>query len=203
MSDIKQKNKIRAQDGIALSAETASRVLQLDGSGNISSSSVTNTELGYLSGVTSSVQSQLGGKQSTSEKGQANGYASLDSGGKVPVARLPNSIMEYQGTYDASSNTPTLVDGNGNTGDVYRVTVAGAGVNSLNFVVGDYAIYNGSVWEKAHSGADAVVSVNGASGVVVLSTSDISEGSNLYFTDERAQDAVGNILTDSSSVKKV
>ena len=200
MSDIKQKNKIRAQGGIALPAETASRVLQLDGSGNVSSSSVTNTELGYLSGVTSGIQSQLSGKQDTSEKGQANGYASLDSGGKVPVAQLPNSIMEYQGTYDASTNTPTLVDGTGNTGDVYRVTVAGAGVNSLNFVVGDYAIYNGSVWEKAHSGADAVVSVNGASGVVVLSTSDISEGSNLYFTDERAQDAVGNILTDSSKI---
>ena len=92
--------------------------------------------------------------------------------------------MEYQGTYNASTNSPTLVDGTGNTGDVYRVTTAGAGVNSLNFIVGDYAIYNGSTWEKAHSGADNVVSVNGASGVVVLSSSDISEGSNLYFTDE-------------------
>jgi hypothetical protein len=200
MSDIKQKSKIKAQGGIQLTAETASRVLQLDGSGNINSSSVTNTELGYLSGATSSIQTQLGDKQSTSEKGAANGYASLDSGGKVPVAQLPNSIMAYQGTYDASSNTPTLVNGTGNIGDVYRVSVAGAGVNSLNFIVGDYAIYNGSVWEKAHSGADAVVSVNGASGVVVLSSSDISEGSNLYFTDERAQDAVGNILTDSSKI---
>lgn len=32
------------------------------------------------------------------------------------------------------------------------------------------------------------------------STSDLSEGTNLYFTDERAEDAVGGILTDSSSV---
>lgn len=31
-------------------------------------------------------------------------------------------------------------------------------------------------------------------------TTDLSEGSNLYFTDERAQDAVGTALTDSSSV---
>lgn len=200
MSDIKQKNRIKAQGGIQLTAETASRVLQLDGSGNVNSSSVTNTELGHLSGVTSPIQTQIGNKQDTSEKGAANGYASLDSGGKVPVAQLPNSIMEYQGTYNASTNSPTLVDGTGNTGDVYRVTTAGAGVNSLNFIVGDYAIYNGSTWEKAHSGADNVVSVNGASGVVVLSSSDISEGSNLYFTDERAQDAVGSILTDSSKI---
>lgn len=32
------------------------------------------------------------------------------------------------------------------------------------------------------------------------STSDITEGSNLFFTDERSQDAVGTILTDTSSV---
>lgn len=33
-----------------------------------------------------------------------------------------------------------------------------------------------------------------------FSTTNLSEGSNLYFTDERAQDAVGTILTDSSTV---
>lgn len=31
-------------------------------------------------------------------------------------------------------------------------------------------------------------------------TGDLSEGSNLYFTDERAQDAVGTILVDSSEI---
>jgi hypothetical protein len=124
------------------------------------------------------------------QKGSANGVATLDSGGKVPVAQLPNSVMEYKGTYNASTNTPTLVDGTGNTGDVYRVTVAGAGVDSLNFVVGDYAIYNGSTWEKAHSGSDAVVTVNGFAGIVVLTTDNVNEGTtNLYFTTSRAQTA--------------
>lgn len=32
------------------------------------------------------------------------------------------------------------------------------------------------------------------------STTDLPEGSNLYFTDERAQDAVGTIFTDSTSI---
>jgi len=40
--------------------------------------------------------------------------------------------------------------------------------------------------------ADAVTSVNGQTGAVVLTTTNINEGTNLYFTDERAQDAVGN-----------
>jgi hypothetical protein len=47
---------------------------------------------------------------------------------------------------------------------------------------------------------DAVASVNGQTGVVVLDTDDISEGANLYFTDERAQDAVGGALTDSDTI---
>lgn len=117
--------------------------------------------------------------------GANNGVAGLDSGGKVPLAQLPNSIMEYQGVYNATTNTPTLANGTGHTGDVYRVSVAGAGVNSLGFVVGDYAIYNGATWEKAHSGADSVVTVNGFAGVVVLTTNDVTESVNLYYTQAR------------------
>ena len=41
---------------------TASRVVVTDASGNIDTSSVTGTELGYLSGVTSNVQTQLNSK---------------------------------------------------------------------------------------------------------------------------------------------
>ena len=41
---------------------TASRVVVTDASGNIDTSSVTATELGYVSGVTSSIQTQLNSK---------------------------------------------------------------------------------------------------------------------------------------------
>lgn len=33
-----------------------------------------------------------------------------------------------------------------------------------------------------------------------FSTTNLTEGSNLYFTDERAEDAVGGILTDTSTI---
>lgn len=33
-----------------------------------------------------------------------------------------------------------------------------------------------------------------------ITTTDVSEGANLYFTDERAQDAIGAALTDSASI---
>lgn len=141
------------------------------------------------------------------QKGAPNGVATLDGGGKVPVAQLPNAIMEYQGTWDASTNTPTLANGAGNAdsaiGNVYRVSVAGSvdfGAGPISFEVGDYAILNSSkIWEKADT-SDAVTSVNGLTGAVTLTTNNISEGSNLYFTDERAQDAIGTILVDSDTI---
>lgn len=48
-----------------LATVTASQALVSDASGFITASSVTATELGYLSGVTSAIQTQLNGKQAT------------------------------------------------------------------------------------------------------------------------------------------
>jgi len=136
------------------------------------------------------------------QKGAANGVASLDGGGKVPIAQLPSAIMEYKGVWNATTNTPTLADGAGDIGDVYRVGTAGTqnlGSGAIVFDVGDYVIYNGTTWEKSDT-TDAVASVNGLTGIVVLDTDDIAESANLYYTDERAQDSIGGILTDSATI---
>ena len=140
------------------------------------------------------------GYQVTSQKGAANGYASLDSGGKVPASQLPSSLMEYKGVWNASTNTPTLVNGTGDTGDVYRVSVAGTqnlGSGNITFDIGDYVIYNGSTWEKSDT-TDAVASVNGQTGVVSLTTANISEVTNLYYTDARARAAISLTTTGTS-----
>ena len=49
--------------------------------------------------------------------GKANGVATLDENGRIPYSQLPESAMEFKGTWDASTNSPTLVDGTGDTGD--------------------------------------------------------------------------------------
>lgn len=62
-------NEIKAAAGInvnKLEALTVSRAVQTDGTGFISPSTTTSTELGYVSGVTSALQTQLDGKQSRS-----------------------------------------------------------------------------------------------------------------------------------------
>lgn len=126
----------------------------------------------------------------SSEKGSALGVATLDAGGKVPASQLPNSVMEYLGTWAASTNTPTLVNGVGNAGDVYIASDSGTvdfGAGNISFAAGDWVIYDGSQWQKSVN-SNAVASVNGFTGIVVLDTDDISEGSNLYFTETRVRD---------------
>lgn len=198
----KFKGGVQVDGELNLSSKTASRALVLDGSGNITDSSVTSTELGYLSGSTGDIQTQIDAKIDSSEKGAVNGVASLDGSGKLPAAQLPTSATEYKGAWNANTNSPSLADGAGTNGDMYRTSVAGSqdlGSGSISFVAGDAIIYNGSVWEKI-PGEDIIQSVNSQTGVVVLDTGDISENGSLYFTDERAQDAIGSILLDTSSI---
>lgn len=58
--------------------------------------------------------------------------------------------LVYDGTWNASTNTPTLASGVGNSGHYYIVSVAGT--TDLNGVTdwqpGDWAIFNGAVWQK-------------------------------------------------------
>lgn len=114
--------------------------------------------------------------QITAQKGVAGGLATLDGGGKVPVSQLPTSVMEFKGVWDASTNTPTLSDGAGSVGDVYRVSVAGTqdlGSGSVTYGVGDLVILDASlIWRRSDS-TDAVSSVNGFTGTVTLSASDV------------------------------
>lgn len=200
----KFKTNVDLQADVVISGQTANTVPILDGSKKITSSSVTSTQLSYVD-ATSSIQTQLNDKVDDSEKGAAGGVATLDGGGKVPASQLPSSVMDYKGNWDASTNTPTLANGTGSAGDVYKANVAGStdfGAGSISFSVGDWAVYNGTIWEKSLN-SNSVVSVNGFTGIVVIDTDDIAEGANLYFTDERAQDAVGTILVDTASVDLV
>ena len=107
-------------------------------------------------------QAVLNTYQLLSAKGVANGYASLDSGGKVPIAQLPSSIMEYKGLWSAATNTPTLADGTGDTGDVYICSAAGTvnfGAGAITFAVGDYVIYSGTIWQRSSGAVGTVTSV--------------------------------------------
>jgi hypothetical protein len=72
------------------------------------------------------------------------------------VSSIANAIgaLNYKGTWNASTNTPTLTSSVGAKGDYYVVSVAGS--TNLNgetlWGVGDWAIFNGSVWQRVEGG---------------------------------------------------
>lgn len=141
---------------------------------------------GTMSGVT------VTGYIPTSEKAQPLGVATLDAGGKVPTSQIPmQGDLNYQGTWNASTNTPTLTSSVGTQGYYYVVSVAGTtNLNGItDWQIGDWAIFNGTVWQKVDN-TDAVSSVNGQTGTVVLTTTNIAEGTNEYFTTARARTSV-------------
>jgi hypothetical protein len=115
------------------------------------------------------------GYQLESEKGAANGYASLDGSGQVPASQLGNVAggLSYQGTWNAATNTPTITSGVGTNGHYYRVSVAGTtSIDGIaDWGVGDWIIFNGTAWEKIDN-SEAVSSVFGRTGAVTAQTGD-------------------------------
>jgi hypothetical protein len=114
----------------------------------------------------------------TTQKAAALGVATLDSSTKVPISQIPDSVigaLSYQGTWDASTNTPTLTSSVGTKGYYYVVSVAGStnldGIT--DWKIGDWAVYSGTAWQKIDN-TDSVTSVNGFTGAVVLTNTDIS-----------------------------
>jgi hypothetical protein len=69
--------------------------------------------------------------------------------------------LNYKGTWDASTNTPTLASGVGTKGDYYVVSVAGTtNLDGVNFWgVGDWAAFNGAVWQRVEGGTNTDTNV--------------------------------------------
>ncbi len=160
--------------------------VSVDTSGNV-------TATGTIQGATvtngtTSISDLQTGKEDKSEKGAASGYAPLDSDSKVPTANLPDSVLgqlEYKGTWNADTDTPSLPSASTVKGNYYVVSTAGV-YETVDYEIGDWIVSNGTAWEKIDN-SDKVSSVNGATGVVVLDTDNISEGStNQYYTSDRA-----------------
>lgn len=111
-------------------------------------------------------------------------------------------VTTYGGAWNASTNIPAIQSGVGRRGLFYIVSVAGNTViNGIGeWEQGDWIIFNGTAWEKLDT-EEKLASVNGQNaGNVRLTTSDVPEGSRLYFTDARAK---GASVTDSADGNQV
>jgi len=149
-------------------------VITIDAKGRAKEASAVNILIAE-SQVTNLV-TDLASKIPSTEKGANSGVATLDSGGKIPLTQLPDSILgqvTYMGTWNASTNTPTLVNPPATTtlGDYYIVTTGGT-FASITFNIGDWIISNGADgWAKVDN-TDAVASVFGRTGTVTATNGD-------------------------------
>lgn len=104
-------------------------------------------------------------KVSNLEKGIANGIATLDINGKVVLDQIPDSVLgqlEYMGTWDLTTFPTATQKGQ------YWI----ASVNGNGYTVGDWAVWNGTAFDKVDN-TDAVATVAGKTGNVVLTKSDV------------------------------
>jgi len=94
------------------------------------------------------VNTSTGGVGLPEQTGNAGKYLTTD-GTNLSWNDIAGGL-DYQGTWNASTNTPTLASGVGTNGYYYIVSVAGT--TNLDGVTdwqpGDWAIFNGTTWQK-------------------------------------------------------
>lgn len=129
-------NKLKVHDGssektvvVSSTTLTASRALQSDASSNLESSAVTTTELGYLSGVTSAIQTQLDGK--------------VDE-----VASTDNAVVRFDGATGSVQDSGVLVDDSNNVSGAADVSASTFTVNNQIVATTDNTIDIGASTER-------------------------------------------------------
>ncbi len=145
--------------GEVVAPDLAERIKVITNGGG-TSQSVLDTLASLQTQITNLIPSQTGnaGKFLTTN-GTSTSWASVAGG------------LSYQGTWNASTNTPTLASGVGVNG--YYYIVATAGSTNLDGItdwqIGDWLLFNGTNWQKIDQ-SNLVTSVNGQTGAVSVGT---------------------------------
>jgi len=145
--------------GEVVAPDLAERIKVITNGGG-TSQTVLNTLASLQTQINNLIPSQTGnaGKYLTTN-GSALSWASVAGG------------LSYQGTWNASTNTPALASSVGING--YYYVVATAGSTNLNGItdwqIGDWLLFNGTVWQKIDQ-SELVTSVASADSSVTVTT---------------------------------
>jgi len=130
---------------------------------------------------------------------QCTDYTKAD-GTAVVVAG--GGAVTLAGTWNASTNTPSLTDGSGTQGEYYRVTVAGT--TSLDgiavWAVDDWVVAEGSTWTKINNDGD--ITGPGSSTDNAIARFDSTTGKLLQDSGVTVDDS-DNLVVPSCTTTKV
>jgi hypothetical protein len=122
-----------------------------------------------------------------SDVANADGVASLDSTGNVPISQLGNLIAGAPDLLNTLDEIAAAINDDATISQTLTTAigtkqdkVTGVSDTEIGYLDGVTSAIQTQINSKFAS-ADA-------------STTNVTEGTNLYFTDERAQDAVGNVV---------
>ena len=145
--------------GEVVAPDLAERIKVITNGGG-TSQYVLDTLTSLQSQITALIPSQTGnsGKYLTTN-GTSTSWASIAGG------------LSYQGTWNATTNTPTLASSTGTNGYYYVVATAGStnlnGITSWN--IGDWLLFNGTVWQKIDQ-SETLQSITSTDGSVTVNT---------------------------------
>ena len=166
-----------ATTGTAVSeaaAITASRALVSDANGVPTHATTTATEIGYVNGVTSAIQTQLNGKQSTITFGTG-----VETALGVNIGSAGAPVL-----FNGAGGTPSSLTGTNITGTATGLT-AGAVNNALSIsaelISGGATTYNGSAAKSIAIQAGSVTNAMLANGAVA-NLSGINTGDQNLFS---------------------
>ena len=106
-----------------------------------------------VSDALDALKTSVDSKVASALVGAVSGIATLDGAGKLTTAQIPATLtspFQFQGAWNASTNTPALVSSVGTAGHLYRVSVAGTTDldGEASWAVGDELYFGGGVWNK-------------------------------------------------------
>ena len=139
---------------------------------------------GVVDGYLSSIDwTNFNNKIDLTQKAANNGVASLDANGKIPTSQIPS--ISFSSGYVVTSQAAMLALSSAAVGSIAIRTD-----NSKNYVLSGLPATTLSNWLELLMPV-SIASINGhTESSITLTSTDIGEGTNLYYTNTRARNAI-------------
>lgn len=186
-----------------LLAFAALRAMQTDANGNPSTSTVTSTELGFVSGVTSSIQTQLNGKQASGNYITAL-TGDVTATGPGSVAATLATVNANVGSFGSSTSIPsftvnakgliTAASGNVVIAPAGTLTGATLAANVLASSLTSVGTITTGVWNGT-----TIAVANGGTSLTTLTANNVILGNGTSAPTFVAPGTSGNVLTSNGT----